>query len=168
MLSFLRHCLNVMLLLIVTAALAWLIWRPAGTHIFSVQSGSMSPVINRGDLTFDIKPTTIQAGDIITYQSQVHPRQQVTHRIISVDTKSQTVITKGDSLSMPDPIIPASAVTGKVYKVIPKAGYAYDWVRKPLGLVMMVYLPALLIIIVELWTLAGQLNYRQYSLLKTP
>jgi len=167
MLAFFRHCLNIILLAIAIVTLVWVIWKPAGSSIFSVQSGSMSPLINRGDLVIDIKPKTLHSGDIITYQSQTHLGQQVTHRIISVDVNNQTVITKGDSLSVPDPRIPASVITGQVYKVIPKAGYAYDWVHKPLGLVMAVYLPALLIIILELWTLAGQLNYRQYSLLKT-
>jgi len=168
MLGLIRHSLNVLLLILVVLALVWsAAWKLAGAHMFSVQSGSMSPAIKKGDLVIDIRPRTVQPGEVITYRSQLHPGQEVTHRIIRTDMVKQTVTTKGDSLSTADPTVPASAITGKVFKVVPKAGYVYDWVHTPAGLISTVYLPLLFIVTAELWTLAGQFNYRRYSLLKT-
>jgi len=168
MFRFIRHCLNILLLIVVLAAIGWgAAWKLAGARALSVQSGSMSPAIQKGDLIIDIKPKTVQSGEIVTYHSQIHPGQEVTHRITSADPAKQTVITKGDGLKTADPQIDASQITGKVFKVIPKAGYIYDWVHTPAGLLIGVYLPLILIAITELWSLAGQMNYRTYSLLKT-
>ncbi len=168
MFNFIRHSLNIFLLAVTLTAIGWgAAWKLAGAHALSVQSGSMAPAIKKGDLIIDLKPKTVQSGEVVTYRSQTHPGEQVTHRIASTDPVHQTLITKGDGLKTADPQITAGQITGKVFKVIPKAGYVYDWVHTPVGLLIAVYLPLILIVVTELWSLAGQMNYRSYNLLKT-
>ena len=99
----------------------------------SVQSGSMVPVLQVGDLILvkKVDPVAdLEVGDIITYE-RASDGQTIVHRIIE-DTLSESggeIITKGDANQREDTPITADQVTGRVEHTIPKAGVL--WVRTP-------------------------------------
>ena len=115
-------------------------------HMDVVVSGSMEPVMYRGDIVIvDKNPSTVQVGDIAIY-SGTWPSgvpEDIIHRIIEVGQLSNgsTVMEfKGDHNSAPDPYlvypnqIVAKAVTVEGHPlVIPKIGYISIWFKELLG-----------------------------------
>lgn len=166
MIGYLRFLSVTLLVSLSLVAAGWLAaWRLAGVRIFSVQSGSMAPVFARGDLLIDLRPAGLHVGDIVSYASQIHPGETVSHRITGIDGGS--IITKGDNLPTPDPPVGRQMLRGRAIAALPLAGYALDWLRRPYGLLAVVYLPALIITAGELWRLTGELGYRSYRFTKT-
>lgn len=120
-----------------------------GGKLLSVQSGSMVPHINKGDLVIanSVPSNQLATGDVITFISPANKNQTITHRIIAIN--GDNITTKGDANSVNDVPINKAAVIGKVGQTVPFVGFGLDFVRKPAGLILLIYLPALLIIIAE-------------------
>ena len=104
-----------------------------------VVSGSMEPVMYRGDIVIiDTNPSTIQVGDIIVYKA-TWVNEDVIHRVIAIGTDSNgnTVLeTKGDNNPGPDPaLVYPDQILSKVVSIngqpliIPKIGYITLWIR---------------------------------------
>ena len=77
------------------AALAFVFFSP-GYNLYVVNSGSMKPAINLGDLVIagPIGAVSgIKHGDIITYELG---KNLITHRVISIE--GNNLITKGDAI----------------------------------------------------------------------
>lgn len=95
--------------------------------ILAIESGSMSPTFNRGDLVViqHAGPDGISVGTVIAYLSTCMP-SPVVHRVVAVkDVNGQPVYTtRGDANPGDDPC-PASygAVLGRVVAVVPVLGY---------------------------------------------
>jgi signal peptidase I len=149
----------------VTVALALLIFTRSlhigGWKALSVQTGSMRPAINPGDLVLvkRVPITSLKAGDVITYINPRNLRQTITHRIVAIHGPQLTV--KGDANKAPDPTVFAHMVIGKVEHNVSHLGYIADFVRKPLGLALLIYVPALAIIIDEIKRLAAYYRSQQ-------
>lgn len=128
-------------------------------ELLSVQTGSMAPALNRGDLVSvkNVPAGELAVGDIITFINPANKKQTITHRITELPSyeNGRKFVTKGDANPYTDGPIEAKSIIGKTTYSIPKVGYAVDWVRHPLGLIFIIYLPALAIIISELKRLAA-------------
>jgi hypothetical protein len=88
-------------------------------------------------------------GDIITFGKDTETQIPTTHRIVA---KSETgsFITKGDNNDAPDPItVPTSYIQGKVFLTVPYLGFTLDFAKKPLGFILLVGIPALIVIFDE-------------------
>lgn len=96
-----------------------------------VLSGSMTPLFPVGSIIYYQKASfeSIQEGDIITF---VSGEATVTHRVVEVDSESQTFRTKGDANPSPDPgVVNYSNIKGKVQNVVlPYFGYAIKFVKE--------------------------------------
>lgn len=129
----------------------------AGLHIggwraLSVQTGSMRPAINPGDMVL-VKRVPISAlknGDVITYINPKNKKQTITHRIVSVKKQSPQLIVKGDANDSPDPVVFIHQIIGKQKYRVPFAGYLMNFLRTWQGLTIFLYLPALFIIVSEI------------------
>jgi signal peptidase len=124
-------------------------------QVFRVMSGSMVPTLKVGSVVFvqKINPKELKEGEIITYRSNEDPNISVTHRLVAIEEKNGQKIfkTKGDANNAPDATdILASQITGKVIFHIPFLGFLSVWIKKPLGFISLVILPALLIIFGEI------------------
>lgn len=62
-----------------------------GYSVFSTETGSMSPTMEKGDIVIIKIGDEIKENDIITYKKD---NVLITHRIVSID--GDTIITKGD------------------------------------------------------------------------
>lgn len=137
-----------------------------GGRLLSVQSGSMMPTLKKGDLVSvkRVPESSIRVGDIITFINPRDKRTTVTHRVVTLSphaANGNTVITKGDANAGPDIPIEASSIVGRVERHVPYAGHAVDFLRTWPGLVVLIYLPALLVIIAELKRLVAYYRSQQ-------
>jgi len=119
---------------------------PGNYKILLVQSGSMSPAINTGDLVV-VKPISkYQKGDIITFWSK--EKINITHRIISI--QDNQINTKGDANQVSDQdFIEKNQILGKVFYNIPNFGYIVFFIKSIPGLITLIIVPATIIIYQE-------------------
>lgn len=134
--------------------------------VLAVQTASMVPVFAPGDaVVIQWLDRQYEPGEVISYRSRKDPRQIISHRIVAIDNKLQQLVTKGDNLHEPDPPIRNWDVLGKVVYVIPVAGHALNFLYTWLGLVLLVYLPALLVLWFEVRRVCVVPNQRYGRLL---
>lgn len=137
-------------------------------HILDVQTGSMAPTFHSGDAVLSQAMqghAQVSVGDVVSYVSQQDGRT-ITHRVVRVDTAHGQVTTRGDALSKSDTPIARTAISGKVVAVLPQLGRVLDFVRRPVGLAILVYLPALGTVFNEVKSLSrhyGRGRYRVYG-----
>lgn len=114
--------------------------------IYLVQSGSMSPVINTGDLVV-VKPNLkYKKGDIITFSSKNN--FNITHRIVEI--KNNKVETKGDANQVTDQdLTDIDKILGKVFYIIPYFGYLIMFIKTIPGLIILIIIPSTIIVYSE-------------------
>jgi signal peptidase len=124
-----------------------------GNESFTVYSGSMEPTIHVGSLAV-VQPAPLSAlkpGDVVTYRSSARPELAVTHRLVSVSPGPQGLVqlrTRGDAVEIDDVVLVSqTSVLGKVLYSVPLAGYLVDYTHQPLGQVLFLVLPGLLLLL---------------------
>lgn len=134
-----------------------------GWRALSVQTGSMKPAIPPGSLVLvhSVPQNTIKKGDVITYKGKTASEMTITHRV--QERKKQhnglyRTIVKGDANRSADAPIYDSQIIGRVETSVPYLGKALGFVKTPLGLALLVYLPALIICIAEIRLLVRRLT----------
>jgi signal peptidase I len=136
------------LLILVSAGLLAL--RINHGNVLSVQSESMVPSLNKGDLVTvaHVPVSDLKIGDVITYTSPKDSQVTITHRLVGTPAELgiNSFETKGDANQTTDPLITPAAIIGRTVYAIPKLGYVADFLRQPLGLLVLIYLPALFIL----------------------
>ena len=94
-----------------------------------VSGVSMNPILQAGDLvlTVDVAPEEIAVGDIIRFRSG---EVDILHRVVDIrDAGGLEFITRGDANNVSDPPLPASAVEGRVVRILPGLGWPSIGVR---------------------------------------
>lgn len=118
-----------------------------------VQSGSMEPAIKMGSVVI-VKPTdNYKIGEIITFGEVTRTKTPTTHRIhdIRVQEGTPIYITKGDANNAPDlKEVTAREIIGKVLFNVPYVGYAVEAAKKPIGFMLIIIVPAIIIIYDEI------------------
>lgn len=126
------------LVLLMLAAVAAVILVPMlmGYKEMAVLSGSMEPTIPVGSIVY-VKPlddaSLLEPGDICTY-TMADGETMVTHRVVSVDPESQTLITKGDANEAEDGAISFGQVFGETQFHLPYLGYIAINAKTPTGI----------------------------------
>lgn len=129
---------------------------PGNYKIFLVQSGSMSPVINTGDLVLVKPKLKYKKGDIITFFSG--NKFNITHRI--VDIKDNKIFTKGDANQVADQeTTDTHKILGKVFYIIPYFGYLIMFIKTIPGLIILIIIPSTMIVYQEFIQLKN--NFRK-------
>ena len=97
----------------------------AGLHLYSVESGSMTPEYPVDSLIIvrEVEPESIQPGDVITFVANADG-MVVTHRVVSADPVQQTFTTKGDANDVNDavPVLWKNTVGKVVFRELPLLG----------------------------------------------
>lgn len=135
-----------------------------GSKLLSVQSGSMVPALHKGDLVVVRKTPAreLRVGDVVTYTSREDNAQTITHRIASMAGDMQgRMTTKGDANNTPDKAIVPSQVVGRVEHRLPFVGFIVDFIKHPLGLILIIYLPTLIVVGQEIRRLAKYFKQSQ-------
>lgn len=129
----------------------------AGLQVLAVNSGSMVPAFGAGSavLVKPVDPAEINPGDIITYALG---DSLITHRVVA--REGEGFVTRGDANDSPDPgVVDPGDVVGKVVGAIPLLGHVLNFVWTPLGLVVTVLGPGIMLIVIEvrrLWLLGQE------------
>lgn len=140
-------------------ALAAFLLLAIGPRVFGYQTstmltGSMSPLINPGDVvvTAPTPVTDIRVGDVITYHIPVEDHRVETHRVTGVLTNADgttAVRTKGDANNGVDPWTATlqGATVHKHVLTVPYVGQAIRTMRQPVILNTLMYgAPAVLVL----------------------
>ena len=140
-----------------------------GWRIDTAISNSMTPAFKAGGMvvTQSVEPTDIKVGDIITYGSPIDGKM-VTHRVVEIKEHSPILFqTKGDANEDLDSyLVPSQNVVGRVYFYIPQLGYFTQFVKSHLGLVLLLFIPGLIIILMEMrniWRVLTVEDRRKYG-----
>ncbi|MFW5949996.1 MAG: signal peptidase I, partial [archaeon] len=150
------------LLLVAIVALFVAVAFPAAVgadHSYVVKSSSMSPSIGAGSVVFvgEVSTEDIEKGDVITFErSAQSPPERVTHRVVEVVEQDgdRTFRTKGDANENQDQeLVSADQFVGRVQFHVPLIGYGVAFAGSQLGIVALVIVPALLLIVTEVWDL---------------
>jgi len=131
-----------------------------GIKPLAVQTGSMAPHIPTGSMVFvkSVPASALKVGDVITYSSMQKKGETVTHRITQeylIDGRVPGFVTKGDANKVPDAPIVGGQVKGKVIFSTPYLGTAMKALRSWPAIIVLVYLPALWVMIGEMRRLSA-------------
>lgn len=139
-----------------------------GYKFFIVLSDSMKPDFQSGDIIIskaDID-TGLGKNDIITFSS-IDPASYgeiITHRIVG-NTEHEfkpAFITQGSNVDEPDQYpVPEDKVIGRYLFAIPKAGYLFQFLKSPMGYILLIFTPFFFLIVIE-----GYKFFRLLSLYK--
>jgi len=120
-------------------------WRP-----LAVLSGSMAPALQTGDevVVEPVAPTALRVGDVVTFEDPSRGRRLVTHRVQRLRATGATVhvVTRGDANDTSERwSVAAGGRVGRVVYRIPKLGYATVPAGTPLGRLLLVVVPAIVL-----------------------
>lgn len=128
-----------------------------GIRPFSIQTDSMYPTLNPGDLIIStaVKDASeLQPNDIITYWTVINGERVLnTHRITDIyDGGNYRIFaTKGDNNLIADPLtVHESEVVGKFSFKIPGIGKVFDYLQTSTGFLLVVVLPVFIFFIYHL------------------
>ncbi len=135
-------------------------YKPAFS-IYTIMTGSMVPEINVRDIIINTRinsPEDIKVGDVITFisSSSFTKDMTMTHRVVDINIVdgNYEYTTKGDANQIEDSA-PAkySNVIGRAVIKLPKLGNIQFFVASKLGWLIVVIIPALYIIIKDVYKL---------------
>ncbi len=135
-------------------------------RVFVVQSGSMEPAIPTGSVILVGVAPSYGMGDIVTWQP-ARGGTPITHRIVRILPEEGGVgaryQTKGDANQADDEVIVESQILGSVKFSLPYLGYPVSFAKQPLGFVLLILIPSLLIIFDEILNLKREFAKRAYQ-----
>jgi len=133
----------------------------AGRKVLTVLSGSMEPAIHTGDVIV-VRPLAQgelpKEGDVITFragpENQMKDDMLITHRvmgIVLINDKPSAWVTKGDANDSQD-LTPVSLpqIVGTYSWRVPYFGYVVNFLRTPLGVVLLLVIPGVVLIAGEI------------------
>ena len=134
-----------------------------GLRLLSIQTDSMYPTIDPGDLVLATgvkdpsklqKKTDDYPGDIITYWTIINGERVLnTHRIVEIYDGGGYLIfqTKGDNNTLEDPLtVHESEVVGQYKARIPGVGKVFDYLQTSTGFLIVVVIPVFLFFLFHL------------------
>lgn len=125
----------------------------------TVQSDSMSPTFDQGDLIVikTCDTSKLQVGDIVTFHTIIDNQYALnTHRIESIDELNgmRSFTTKGDNNDVADThIISDGDIVGQYVLKIPDMGKVMDFLSSTWGFLIVIVLPMLLFFIYQVYHL---------------
>ena len=142
-----------LILIVISAIVLLVFFRPISlwgdTRYDPVYTGSMEPAIPVGGLVVikPVDPGTLRIGDIICFKFS--EKISITHRIVNITNEG--FVTKGDANENIDQeTVKEEEIVGKVLCAIPFLGYMGSFVRTPIGLILLIVLPAATLILLEI------------------
>lgn len=119
-----------------------------------VKSASMEPNLPVGSLAIYQLQAEYQSGEIVAYQQgDGEEGRLIIHRIVKKNERNKqiTYLTQGDATQYlsPNPIYEGE-IKGKLIGSIPQLGFAFEWLKNPQGIAVMILIPLVLFIVSEL------------------
>jgi signal peptidase I len=135
------ECVGIVLVLLLLAMVVLALLAPHfGWRADTVLSGSMEPALPVGsvEVTRPVNTDEIAVGDIVTYRCPTNG-QLMSHRVCAVEEgESYGFRTKGDNNEDADPyLIPPENVVGRYYFKVDHAGRVIEYLKTPLGFILL-------------------------------
>ncbi len=143
-----------LLVLVILSALGLVLMpRLLGAKLLVVLSQSMEPKIPMGSVVISrpVEYSEITVGDVITFQSPDPALQSalITHRVVELVGSGITTRfrTQGDAVEDPDlRLVSPHHLVGRVWFSLPYLGYGVHFMRTPLGFILLLGLPTILLV----------------------
>jgi len=121
-----------------------------GWRSLAVMSGSMAPALQTGDeiVVRPVAAGALRVGDVVTFKDPSRRHILVTHRVRDVRVRGATVhvVTRGDANGGSERwSVAAAGRVGRVVYRVPQVGYATVAAGTPLGRILLVVVPALVL-----------------------
>lgn len=124
-----------------------------GIRMFSVETGSMVPVYNVGDVLIakEIEPQEIKVGDDIVYKGEekTYNDKVITHRVKSIEKQEDgnyKIITQGVANDLEDPEISQTQVYGKIIYKVRVLGFLTRLTRNVYTFYFIIFIPIAMIV----------------------
>ena len=127
---------TLIMVLVILAAVPFLVPKLLGYQLYGVLSESMTPAYSVGGVVYvkECDPNLIQPGDVITYTLKSGQDMVMTHRVIEKNEDERTFLTKGDANNTMDPEpVQYGRVIGKVSFYLPYAADIAAFIRSFTG-----------------------------------
>lgn len=132
-----------------------------GHRLFIVSTNSMQPTIPVGSAIFvkKVDMDKLRVGDIITFKEGYDSNNNVvinTHTIVKLNPKEKglTFVTKGDNNTIDDTKLRyPEDIYGQVVGISPWFGKFLTFLKSPLGLIVCIAFPLLLLLVIEVLNL---------------
>ena len=127
-----------------------------GLRLMSIQTPSMKPTINDGDLIIATKvdPEDLRPGDIVTYWTVINGERVLnTHRIKNIYDGDGFLFfeTQGDANTSADPLtVHQKELVGKYQFRLPGIGKVFDYLKTGTGFFLIVVIPVFVFFIFHL------------------
>jgi signal peptidase len=123
----------------------------SGLHTYAVQSGSMTPTIDTGDLVIarTIAPSEASIGDIDMFKDPEGTGRLISHRVRAVHDRGgrSYFVTRGDAnTGFERWNVPDAGTIGEISYRIPKVGFVLGRIGSTPGRIALVVLPAILLL----------------------
>ena len=128
---------------------------------FVVLSSSMEPKVKMGSVAVVRPEKDYKIGDIITFGAMSRTESPTTHRIAEIKNENGQIlyVTKGDANNAPDQqTVREREILGKVLFSVPYAGYAVAKAKTPVGFLLIVIVPSVVIIYEEIRNIAAEVK----------
>ena len=113
---------------------------PFGVGASVVLSGSMEPTLSVNDLIIVKQTDTINVDDIVVFQSK---DILVVHRVKTIE--GDVITTQGDANNVVDDPVNRADIKGKVVATIPYLGIVVNFLKTPIGIIVVLGLTFLLL-----------------------
>jgi signal peptidase len=134
-------------------------------HVEKILSGSMEPALQVGGAVVSrpVQPEDIEVGNIISYHPPTKPDALVCHRVVDIESADTLIFqTKGDANEEIDAYtVPADNIVGRVAFDIPLLGHVAEFAGTMIGLIVLLYVPALILITGEVRNIWVALEERE-------
>jgi signal peptidase I len=122
-----------------------------GLRTYAVQSGSMTPAIDTGDLVIarTITPTDASVGDIVMFKDPEGTGKLISHRVRAVHEQGgrSYFVTRGDAnTGFEHWNVPDAGTIGEIVYRVPKLGFVLGSIGSGPGRIGLVVLPAVLLL----------------------
>jgi signal peptidase len=137
-----------------------------GLHTYAVQSGSMTPTIDTGDLVVAraITPTEASVGDIVMFKDPEGTGKLISHRVRAVHERGgrSYFVTRGDAnTGFEHWNVPDSGTIGEIVYRVPKLGFVLGSIGSGPGRIGLVVIPAVLLMALGLLRIWRPATFRE-------
>lgn len=154
------------LLPVVAGAVGLTILQSRGGQLVSIQDSSMQPGLKAGDalIAESVRAADIEVGNVIIFDDPNKEGQLLVRRVTSIDHKRGMINSQSDTSQRLTKSMSFDSVNGRAVAVGHKLGTVYDFVHKPIGIFLAVYLPVLMIIVAEVFRVVAYTSISNHLL----
>lgn len=113
-------------------------------YVYAIESGSMEPMLERGDLIIVKRESEYNVGDVVTFYLP-HRKEYITHRVVRIE--NNMYYTKGDANDAEDSYgLLLKDISGKYKYKIGYLGFGVIFLRTVTGVVTCIVVPSSLLL----------------------